>query len=153
VVIRVVHGRVKPGKEGEFHQLMRDVRLPEMRSQEGFVYGKFGRQVQPDGERFLFVSEWRDVASLYNWAGPDLSKPVTLRGAEHLVQDVKVELYEAMDIELHPTPDDEHAPPELPDDVDELEEGTFVLPPMAGAGPAGQRGPESTNKPPSVGGG
>ena len=106
MVIRVVSGRVKQGREGEFNQLMRDVRLPEMRRQEGFVYAKFGRQVLPDGERFFFVSEWRDVRALYDWVGPDLTRPITLSGGEHLVEEFKVELYEAMDVQLHPRPDE-----------------------------------------------
>jgi heme-degrading monooxygenase HmoA len=100
VVIRVVRGRVKQGREGEFNALMRESRLPEMRRQKGFVYAKFGRQIQPDGEHFLFVSEWRDVAALYDWIGPDLTVPVTIRGAEHLVDEYVVELYEAMDVPL-----------------------------------------------------
>jgi heme-degrading monooxygenase HmoA len=126
MIIRVVRGRVKPGREGEFNHLMREVRLPEMRRQEGFVYAKFGRQVQPEGERFLFVSEWRDVGALYDWVGPDLTRPVTLSGGEHLVQEFEVELYEAMDVELHPLPDDaeraEGPPSALPPDEEaELE--------------------------------
>jgi heme-degrading monooxygenase HmoA len=102
MVIRIVTGRVKQGREGEFNALMREQRLPEMRRQGGFVYAKFGRQIRPDGERFIFISEWRDVSSLYDWIGPDLTKPVTIRGAEHLVDEYKVELYEAMDVPLQP---------------------------------------------------
>ena len=125
MVIRVVRGRVKPGGEGEFNQLMRDVRLPEMRRQEGFVYAKFGRQIQPDGERFLFVSEWRDVRALYDWVGPDLTRPITLSGGEHLVAEFSVELYEAMDVELHPLEGEERAdepPSALPPDEEEAPE-------------------------------
>ena len=102
MVIRVVRGRVKPGREGEFNAVMREDRLPEMRRQPGFVYAKFGRQIRPDGERFIFVSEWRDVGALYDWIGPDLTRPVTIKGAEHLVEEFVVELYEAMDVQLHP---------------------------------------------------
>jgi heme-degrading monooxygenase HmoA len=102
MVIRVIRGRVKPGREGEFNTLMRDTRLPEMRRQKGFVYAKFGRQIQADGQRFIFVSEWRDVAALYDWIGPDLTVPATIRGAEHLVEEYTVELYEALDVPLQP---------------------------------------------------
>ena len=102
MVIRVVRGRVKQGREGEFNALMRETRLPEVRRQKGFVYAKFGRQIQPDGERFIFVSEWRDVGALYDWIGPDLTLPVTIRGAEHLVEEYVVELYEAMEVPLQP---------------------------------------------------
>jgi quinol monooxygenase YgiN len=102
MVIRVVRGRVKQGREGEFNALMREQRLPEMRRQGGFVYGKFGRQIRPDGERFIFISEWRDVSSLYDYIGPDLTKPVTISGAEHLVDEYVVELFEAMDVPLNP---------------------------------------------------
>jgi quinol monooxygenase YgiN len=112
MVIRVIRGRVKQGREGEFNALMRDDRLPEMRRQKGFVYAKFGRQIRPDGESFFFVSEWRDVASLYDWIGPDLTAPVTIRGAEHLVEEYVVELYEAMDVPLHPEGEEGQSPPE-----------------------------------------
>jgi hypothetical protein len=133
MVIRVVHGRVKIGREGEFNALMREVRLPEIRRQPGFVYGKFGRQIQPSGERFLFVSEWSDVRALYDWVGPDLTKPVTIKGAEALVEEVHVELYEAMDVPLEPDLVNEHVPYEPPPEEEPLTEGGEAVPDSEGA--------------------
>ena len=114
MVIRVVSGKVKLGAEGEFNALMRDVRLPEMRRRRGFVYAKFGRRIEPDGERFVFVSEWRDVGALYEWIGPDLTRPATIAGAEHLVEEYKVELFEAMDVELQPETGEPDTPMDVP---------------------------------------
>lgn len=46
----------------------------------------------------LLFEEWRDTASLYGWAGPDLDRPRLLPGAEDLVIDLRVAHYEALDM-------------------------------------------------------
>jgi hypothetical protein len=55
-------------------------------------------------EEVMLFEEWRDMASLYGWAGRVLTKPRLLPGGEELVDELRVTHYEALDID--PDPDD-----------------------------------------------
>jgi hypothetical protein len=58
-----------------------------------------GRQIRGDcSEDVVFVTTWRDLASLYNWIGGDnlLASPM-FDGDEALFAHLEVQHYEAMD--------------------------------------------------------
>lgn len=82
-----------------------------MREHEGLLYVKLARQVHPTYEDVLLFEEWRDARALYGWAGPTLSVPRLLPGAEALVQDVQVTHYEALDIDPDALIDITSSPP------------------------------------------
>jgi hypothetical protein len=50
-------------------------------------------------EEVMLFEEWRDMASLYGWAGRVLSKPRLLPGGEELVDELQVTHYEALDVD------------------------------------------------------
>ena len=129
MIVRIVQGRVAANKEGLFHELVRQQTLPALRSQPGFVYGKFARRIEADGEHFLLMSEWRDAASLYGWAGPDLNKPRLIGPDLTLLDDYTVEHYEALDLD--------------PEELERQGHTSDVLPEgePPGADPAGGGGP------------
>jgi quinol monooxygenase YgiN len=98
VIVRVLTARVAQHNAGRFEDLLRQ-QLPKMREHEGLVYVKLARQANGPYEEVLLFEEWRDAASLYAWAGAELSKPRLLPGAELLAQDVRVTHYEALDVD------------------------------------------------------
>jgi hypothetical protein len=65
-------------------------------------YAKLSRRILGSEQEVLLFEEWRDTASLYAWAGPDLERPRLLPGAEDLVLDLRVAHYEALDMDLDP---------------------------------------------------
>jgi len=80
------------------HQLMRQ-QLPILHQQDGLVYVKLARRLLGSNEEVILFEEWRDSASMYAWAGPDLTRPRLLPGAESLIEDLVITHYEALDIE------------------------------------------------------
>jgi hypothetical protein len=106
MIVRVVTARVSTERAAAFNSMLR-LQLPILREQPGLVYLKLVRQVDTDGENVLLFEEWRDTASLYAWAGPLITKPRLLPGAEELVERIEVSHYEALDVEF----DEEAVPP------------------------------------------
>lgn len=98
MIVRIVSGRVTPGREGQFNRLLRD-QVPILKAQPGLVYVKVARQILPDGERIILIEEWADPRRVHAWAGPDLSRPRLLPGATELLEEVDVQHYEALDID------------------------------------------------------
>ena len=50
-------------------------------------------------EEILLFEEWEDTTALYRWAGPSLTKPRLVPGAEELVDDLTIAHYEALDVD------------------------------------------------------
>jgi heme-degrading monooxygenase HmoA len=98
MIVRVLTARVAQHNAGRFEELLRQ-QLPKMREHEGLVYLKLARQANGAFEEVLLFEEWRDSASLYGWAGAELSRPRLLPGAESLAEDVRVTHYEALDVD------------------------------------------------------
>ena len=98
VIVRVLTARVAQQNAGRFEDLLRQ-QLPKMREHDGLVYLKLARQANGAYEDVLLFEEWRDAAALYGWAGPELSVPRLLPGADLLAEDVRVTHYEALDVD------------------------------------------------------
>jgi antibiotic biosynthesis monooxygenase (ABM) superfamily enzyme len=99
MIVRVVTARVRSDRAAAFNSMLRQ-QLPILREQPGLVYTKLVRQVDAEGENVLLFEEWRDTAALYAWAGPLITKPRLLPGAEALVDHLEVNHYEALDVDF-----------------------------------------------------
>jgi heme-degrading monooxygenase HmoA len=99
MIVRVLTARVKPHRAGEFNALLRR-QVPILREQPGLRYVKLARQAHADGEDVILFEEWENAASLYQWAGPDLSRPRLLPGTEEHIDSLEIRHYEALDIDL-----------------------------------------------------
>ena len=102
MIVRVLTAKVSYASSGRMHDLMRQ-QLPILHEQEGLVYVKLARRLLGPIEELVLFEEWRDAASMYAWAGPDITRPRLLPGAESLIDDLVITHYEALDIE--PPPD------------------------------------------------
>jgi hypothetical protein len=98
MIVRIVTATVRTDRAGSFNALMR-AQLPILKEHPGLVYVKLARRVQGDIEEVVLYEEWQDTASLYGWAGHELSRPRLVPGAEELLTDVTVSHYEALDVD------------------------------------------------------
>ena len=98
MIVRVLTATLKAEQAGVFNELMR-TQLPLLRDYPGLRYVKLARRIRGGEQEVCLFEEWRDTASLYAWAGPDLERPRLLPGAEELVIDLRVAHYEALDID------------------------------------------------------
>jgi len=98
LIVRVLRASVKPARVGHFNALIRQ-QLPILREHSGLVYVKLARRLEADGgEEVILFEEWRDAASLYGWAGDDISRPRLLPGSEDSLSGVSVTHYESLDM-------------------------------------------------------
>jgi len=87
---------VRAGRVGAFNAVFRR-QLALLREQDGLLYAKLARRLQPDGgEEAVLFEEWQDAASLYAWVGPNLTEPRLVPGVRELVDEVHVAHYEAL---------------------------------------------------------
>ncbi len=98
MIVRLLTATVRTERAGPFNALMRS-QLPVLRQHAGLVYVKLARRITGDIEEVVLYEEWRDTASLYVWAGPELSRPRLVPGAEDLVDKLSVTHYEALDVD------------------------------------------------------
>lgn len=98
MIVRVLTATLKADQAGVFSELMR-TQLPVLRDYPGLQYAKLARRMRSGEQEVCLFEEWKDTASLYGWAGPDLERPRLLPGAEDLVIDLRVAHYEALDID------------------------------------------------------
>jgi len=99
VIVRVLTATVPERSSGQLHALMRE-QLPLLREHDGLVYVKLARRLIGSQEEVILFEEWRDTAAMYRWTGPDISRPRLLPGTEALITDLRIEHYEALDIDL-----------------------------------------------------
>ena len=91
---------MRAGRVGAFNALFRR-QVTLLREQDGLLYVKLARRLQPDGgEEAVLFEEWQDAASLYAWVGPNLAEPRLIAGVRELVDDIHVAHYEALSEEL-----------------------------------------------------
>src|SRR5690606_23440666 len=89
---------VQADRAGTFNALLRD-QLPVLREQPGLVYVKLARRFQGRVEEIMLIEEWKDPAALYRWTGPSLAQSRLGPKAEALIDDLRIDHYEALDVE------------------------------------------------------
>lgn len=108
MIVRVLKATVRSERAAEVNARLRQ-QLPILRAQPGLVYAKLARQAGPTHEEIILIEEWRNMTSLYAWAGPHLTMPRLLPGTEDLVDRVEVTHYEALDVDLEDNGDGDSA--------------------------------------------
>ena len=101
MIVRVLTATVSTEHSGRLHELMRE-QLPLLHGYEGLIYVKLARRLVVNHEEIILFEEWRDVAAMYAWTGPNIERPRLLPGAEDLIEDLRITHYEALDVDPPP---------------------------------------------------
>ncbi len=97
MIVRVLSAKVRAGRVAAFNVLFRR-QVSLLRAQPGLAYIRLARRLQPDGgQEAVLFEEWRDIASLYAWVGPNLTEPRLVPGARELIDELVVSHYEPLD--------------------------------------------------------
>jgi hypothetical protein len=100
VVIRVMRGRVEPGRADELHARMRTL-VESARSNPACNFIQLGRQVFEDRtEEVVLVTVWDSIAAIYEWIGcGDLLAHGIPDGGDPLFSQVDVQHFETLDLQ------------------------------------------------------
>jgi heme-degrading monooxygenase HmoA len=98
MILRIVQGRVKPGRSHEFHARV-EAALSPIRQQAGLIHVEVGLQRHADAEDYAFSSLWQDLESIYRWVGSNdlLCVPAAPGSYEDLVDSCVVQHYEVFE--------------------------------------------------------
>ena len=59
MIIRLVHVKVKPGKQADFRQVMELLSVPEIQARKGMIAFYPGQPLGPDSPDFMLVTVWK----------------------------------------------------------------------------------------------
>lgn len=74
MIVRILTATVKAEHAATFNALLR-TQLPMLKEYPGLRYVKLARRIGSGEEQVVLIEEWRDTASVYGWAGPEISRP------------------------------------------------------------------------------
>ncbi|HEY7781483.1 MAG TPA: transposase [Ktedonobacterales bacterium] len=94
MIIRVFAARLKPGMRHEYDRLCRDVAIPLMRGQPGFLDARIVRVREDRPNEFALVSLWRDIESIRGFVGDQWQQAVILPGEADLLEEVSVQHFD-----------------------------------------------------------
>jgi quinol monooxygenase YgiN len=93
MVLRIFRARVYPEKRAVFARFLREEAVPNTRAQPGLVDCWAGEPLRDQDDEFVFVSIWRDLASLQAFRGTDLDDPGILPHEVDVIREAVVEHY------------------------------------------------------------
>lgn len=82
----------------DFEQFLREVAIPLMRKQTGFVDVSVGRTRWGGPPGFVVISRWATLDHLKSFVGDKWQDPIILPEEDHMVKQVSVEHYETLDL-------------------------------------------------------
>jgi len=92
-VVRIFRARVKPGRQAEWADLVRELSIPQLSQSDGLLAYYPGAPLG-DSEEFSMVSIWRDLLAVRAYAGEDWTQPVIYDGEEDVLAEVHVHHYQ-----------------------------------------------------------
>ena len=91
MIIRLIHAKVRPGKQVEFRRTLELLVLPEIQRRRGMIAFYPGQPLGPGSEEFLLVSVWKDPTSSANNSHSDWTKIIIPQEALPLIEEWHVE--------------------------------------------------------------
>jgi heme-degrading monooxygenase HmoA len=93
VIIRVFRPKVWPGKQKEFEMFLRETAVPLVAEQHGLIAQHVGVPLEDGGTEFVYVTVWRDIASIRSFAGENWKAAVIDPSEEHMLQETSISHY------------------------------------------------------------
>jgi heme-degrading monooxygenase HmoA len=97
VIIRLARARAGPGGHEAMERFLRRDVIPALRGQPGLLRLEVGRPTDPNGDRYVVMSVWRDLAALKAFAGERWEEPRIRPDEIGLIEDLVLEHYVSFD--------------------------------------------------------
>ena len=97
MIVRIFRGIVHEGRQQEFHAFFEKTALPIIREQEGLVSVTVGAPHESSPREFTMITVWSDLEALKGFSGEDWASPVIHPDEEHLLEEVRVHHYHALE--------------------------------------------------------
>ena len=94
MIIRVFSAKVRPGKQQEFERIVKEEAIPMLEKHKGVVAEYAGRPFGTNSDDFTFVTVWKDMSDLKEFAGKDWEEALLSVEALQLLEETHINHFE-----------------------------------------------------------
>ena len=94
MIIRIFRAKIKPDKLTEWQDKVEKLSIPWLRSQHGLLEYYPGKPLGSAAREFCMIMLWKDLDSLKEAVGEDITQVVLLEDEAILVEESSVDHYE-----------------------------------------------------------
>ena len=99
MIVRVFRAKIRKGRVAEFKRMVLDQSIPWLKSSDGMLGYFPGEPFGDNGQEFVMITLWRDLAALEAFAGTDWKTPVVTEDEGPLVEAMFADHYLSFDKE------------------------------------------------------
>ncbi len=99
MIVRVFRAKIRKGRVAEFKRMVLDQSIPWLKSSDGMLGYFPGEPFGYNGQEFVMITLWRDLAALEAFAGTDWETPVVTEDEGPLVEAMFADHYLSFDKE------------------------------------------------------
>ena len=98
MLIRLLNVKVRPGRQDEFRQALELLSIPDIQSRSGMIACYPGQPLGPNGNEFVLVTVWKDLATSKNHTEQEWAQAIIPAEAMPLVEDWHVQGYKSFGV-------------------------------------------------------
>jgi quinol monooxygenase YgiN len=102
MIIRLLHAKVRPGKQAEFKKVLEILSLPTFQSRNGMVAFYPGQPLGPAANEFVLVTVWKDQSKMENRPIEEWAKTILPEEALPLLEEWHVDGYKSFGVTEQP---------------------------------------------------
>jgi heme-degrading monooxygenase HmoA len=98
MIIRLLHAKVRPGKQAEFKKILEILSLPTFQSHDGMIAIYPGQPVRPSSNEFVLVTVWKDQKNIENRPIEQWAKIILPEEALPLLEEWHIDGYKSFGV-------------------------------------------------------
>ncbi len=98
MIIRLLHAKVRSGKQPEFKKVLELLSLPTVQSRRGMIAFYPGQPMGKNGDEFVLVTVWKDLKGMEALTLEEWAKTILPEEALPLVEEWRVDGYKSFGI-------------------------------------------------------
>jgi quinol monooxygenase YgiN len=102
MIIRLLHAKVRAGKQAEFKKVLEILSLPVVQSRRGMVAFYPGQPVGPNLDEFVLVTVWKDQKVMDHYTLEEWAKAILPEEAMPLLEEWRVDGYKSFGVMEQP---------------------------------------------------
>ena len=96
MIFRVFRARIRPGKAGEFEDMLVRLSIPMVKAAKGMLGYYVGRPVDPTDSEFTVTTVWQDLDAVKAFAGDNWNRSVIPPEEVPLIAESYIHHYEVI---------------------------------------------------------
>jgi quinol monooxygenase YgiN len=98
MIIRLLHAKVRAGKQADFKRILEVLSLPTVQKRKGMIAFYPGQPVGKNGDEFVLVTVWKDLKGMEAYSLEQWAKTILPEEALPLVEEWRVDGYKSFGV-------------------------------------------------------